>query len=75
MFPPRWTPNPKEAFIPRAFLEKILDDKKHPARNDLIWKNGYFLTKSRKSVFHPSVFHVKILHLPYPFNLQNKSAN
>lgn len=47
--------NVKEGYIAGGTLEKILLDKGHPARKDLIWQNGYFLEKSKKKVTQPAV--------------------
>ncbi len=33
-----------------GLLEKILSDKRHPARSSLIWQNPYFGTKARKFI-------------------------
>jgi len=38
-------------------LEKLLADKKHPARKALIWQNLYFGSRTRKSVKLPGSFH------------------
>lgn len=42
--------NRKETCIVGGFLEKIVDDKNHPAREALIWKNLYFGPSRRKSI-------------------------
>lgn len=34
-------------------LEKILDDKNHPARDFLVWKNAFYSSISRKSITIP----------------------
>lgn len=41
---------PQKYQLPGGFLEKVIDDKKHPARNMLLWQNGFFGKKSRRSV-------------------------
>ncbi|MCW8445676.1 hypothetical protein OQJ05_16705 [Fluoribacter gormanii] len=48
---------PKEMYIPGGYLEIILTKKKSTVRKDLIWQNGYFFTKSRKTVSHPQVMY------------------
>ncbi|HEO1342706.1 TPA: HEPN domain-containing protein [Legionella pneumophila] len=40
----------KSAYIQGGFIEEILQNKKHPARKDLIWQNPCFLSKNRKTV-------------------------
>lgn len=40
--------------LPRGLLEKILDDKKHPARDGLIWQNAFFGSRRRSTVSIPS---------------------
>jgi hypothetical protein len=61
-------------------LEKILDDRKHPAREHLIWKNLFFGSRRRKNVkmhwtlhftnsplsLHPEILDqvLKYVHLP-----------
>ena len=37
-------------------LEKIIDKKEHIARPALIWQNGFFCKKTRKSVKSPALF-------------------
>ena len=37
-------------------LEKILQKKEHTARSALIWQNGFFCNKTRKSVKSPAFF-------------------
>ncbi len=52
----------REGFIPQkyqlldGFLEKIINDKKHPAREMLLWQNGFFGKKGRRSVRHRGGF-------------------
>lgn len=41
---------PKHGRIDGAFLEKILEDKKHPAHKALVWQNLMFSLSSRKSL-------------------------
>jgi HEPN domain-containing protein len=41
---------PKEAYIDGGLLEKILLDRKHPSRKDLVYNNGFFLKKYRKNI-------------------------
>jgi hypothetical protein len=49
---------PKEPFhkfrLPQGLLEKILDDKQHPARKGLIWQNAFFGSRRRRAVSIPS---------------------
>lgn len=42
--------NKKETCIVGGFLEKVVDDKNHPAREALIWNNLYFGPSLRKSI-------------------------
>ena len=43
--------NPPQQFkVHGGFLEKIIDDKKHPAREALIWQNLYFGRRPKKTV-------------------------
>jgi hypothetical protein len=48
---------PQKYQLPDGFLEKIIDDKKHPARKMLLWQNGFFGKKSRRSVRVRRGFH------------------
>ncbi len=41
---------PQHFRISGGFIEKILDDKKHPARKPLVWQNLYFGGRSRRTV-------------------------
>jgi HEPN domain-containing protein len=36
--------------IPGGYLEKFIDDVKNPAREPLLWQNGFFGTRTRKRV-------------------------
>lgn len=63
-----------------GFLEKIIDDKKHPAREPLVWQNLYFGRRPKKSIriakfmhstnsplsLHPEMLDdvLKYVHLP-----------
>jgi hypothetical protein len=42
-------PPPKVRII-AGELEKILDDPKHPAREPLLWQNGFFGKRTRRIV-------------------------
>lgn len=42
--------------LPNAFLEKVLHDKKHPARAALVWKNLQYSSKARKGIRFPDNF-------------------
>lgn len=44
---------PHEFRLPGGVLEEILESKKHPARRALIWQNGYFGDRKRKSITVP----------------------
>lgn len=52
----------REGFIPEryrlrnGFLEKIIDDEKHPGRAMLVWQNGFFGKRLRRSVRHRGGF-------------------
>ena len=48
---------PQKYRLPDGFLEKVIDDKKHPARKMLLWQNGFFGKKSRRSVRLRRGFH------------------
>jgi hypothetical protein len=67
----------REGFIPErywlrnGFLEKIIDDEKHPGRAMLVWQNGFFGKRLRRSVRHrggfdavnsPLLNHPEIIH-------------
>lgn len=41
---------PKNFPIPAGALERIIENKNHPARSALIWQNLYFSKRSRKNV-------------------------
>ena len=41
---------PQNFRISGGFLEKIIDDKKHPAREPLVWQNLYFGRRAKKSI-------------------------
>jgi HEPN domain-containing protein len=41
---------PQKFRIPGGHLEKIIDKKEHPARPPLIWQNGFFGKRRRKTV-------------------------
>jgi hypothetical protein len=43
--------------LPDGFLEKVIDDKKHPARKLFLWQNGFFGNTSRRSVRLRRDFH------------------
>lgn len=47
---------PQKYQLPGGFLEKVIDDKKHPARKMLLWQNGFFGKKGRRSVRHRGGF-------------------
>lgn len=53
----------REGFIPEryrlrnGFLEKIIDDEKHPGRAMLVWQNGFWGKRLRRSVRPRSRFH------------------
>jgi len=47
---------PQKYHLPNGFLEKVFDDKKHPARKMLLWQNGFFGKKGRRSVHHQGGF-------------------
>lgn len=36
--------------LPGRFLEKVIDTPSHPAREPLLWQNGYFGRRTRRSV-------------------------
>jgi hypothetical protein len=36
--------------LPNGYLERVLKNKKHPARAALIWNNGFFGERKRKSI-------------------------
>jgi HEPN domain-containing protein len=43
--------------LPGGLLERIIDDRAHPARAPLVWKNLFFGTRHRKSVKLKPVLH------------------
>lgn len=43
----------KRGYIQGAFLEKVLEDKKHPAHDALVWKNLNYCLSNRKSILFP----------------------
>ncbi len=47
---------PQKYQLPDGFLEKVINDKKHPAREMLLWQNGFFGKKGRRSVRHRGGF-------------------
>jgi HEPN domain-containing protein len=47
----------KSVYIEGGLLEKILQDKNHPARKALIWQNPCFFLKNRKTVKQKEVLH------------------
>jgi len=47
---------PQKYQLPNGFLEKVIDDKRHPARKMLLWQNGFFGKKGRRSVRHRGGF-------------------
>jgi len=51
------TQSPHKFRIMGGALEKILDKKENIARPALIWQNGFFTSKTRKSVNSPAYFH------------------
>jgi hypothetical protein len=42
--------SPHEFRLPSGYLERVLKNKKHPARAALIWNNAFFGERKRKSV-------------------------
>ena len=36
--------------LPGGYLEKVADDLKHPAREPLLWQNGFFGRRTRRRV-------------------------
>ncbi len=49
--------SPHKFRIIGGLLEKILDEKENTARSALIWQNGFFTHKTRKTVKSPTHFH------------------
>ena len=41
---------PQKYYLPNGLLEKVIDDEKHPAREILLWQNGFFGKKQRRKV-------------------------
>ena len=44
------TQPPHEFRLSNGYLERVLTDKKHPARSTLIWNNAFFGERKRKSI-------------------------
>lgn len=47
----------KQGHLMHGFLEKVLKDKKHPAREALVWQNARFTTAVRKKIKTRREFH------------------
>ena len=45
-----WRNPPQKIPLINGFLEKVIDDLKHPARKTLVWQNGFFGARTRKTV-------------------------
>lgn len=41
---------PHEFRLPRGFLEQVLDNKSHPAREPLLWQNAFYGNRKRRFV-------------------------
>lgn len=49
---------PPKIRLTGGYLEKVMDDKKHPAREPLLWQNAFFGRRTRRLVRVPGGFHV-----------------
>jgi len=48
---------PQKYRLPDGLLEKVIDNSRHPGREMLLWQNGFFGKKGRRSVRHRGGFH------------------
>ena len=67
--------SPKDGYLQGGKLERILENKQHPARSAIVWKNQYYGSRNRKNILVSTGAHAENSPLWLYPELVDEAAN